>query len=137
MAAENSIGQHSQVAVSESTDPFEALYRHPTIPSMRELSPVNLERFVKHVLTHAGYDVRHTGPFFRRGVDLELHTNQGTPKRRLGGVECKKYNRKLPVGREPVQTFGRSRGLEGGIPRLPDYHERLHTTCARRGTGAC
>lgn len=103
-------------AATTTSDPFEQLYRTPDIPEMRKLTPANFERFVAHVLSHAGYRVRHTGPFFTRGVDLELHPNQDGNRRKLGGVECKRYNRKQPVGREPVQTLAGAAATRGGLP---------------------
>jgi hypothetical protein len=86
-------------------DPLEVLYRAPSLEKMGRLSPANFERFVAHVLSHAGYRVKHTGPFFRRGVDLELLPLDGAGRKRLGGVECKRYNGNLPVGRDPVQKL--------------------------------
>jgi chromosome partitioning protein len=99
-----------------TTDPFEKLYRKPDIPEMRKLTPTNFERFVAQVLSHAGYQVRHTGRLFRRGVDLELLPNQDGTRRKLGGVECKRYNRKLPVGRDPVQKLAGAAATRGGLP---------------------
>jgi chromosome partitioning protein len=98
-------------------DPFATLYQTPTIEGMRQLSPADFERFITYVLDHAGYHAKHTGPVFRRGVDVELQerVTQGRP-RRLGGVECKRYNRPQPVGRHPVQTLAGARALRGGLP---------------------
>jgi chromosome partitioning protein len=96
---------------------FAILYQKPTIEAMRHLNPAEFERFVKHVLDRAGYQAKHTGPIFRRGVDVELQerVDHGRP-RRLGGVECKRYNRPQPVGRQPVQTLAGARALRGGLP---------------------
>lgn len=100
-------------------DPFAQLYQTPTIDGMRRLGARGLEfeRFVKYVLDYAGYQAKHTGPVFRGGVDVELleRVDHGRA-RRLGGVECKRYNRQLPVGRDPVQKLAGARALRGGLP---------------------
>src|SRR5262249_23261037 len=104
----------------QQLDFFEKLFREPSIADMHAgLTPSRFEKFVARVLTHAGYRVKHTGPIFRRGVDLELLPKQDADNRRLGGVECKRYNRTLPVGRDPVQTLAGAAALENG--RLPGY----------------
>lgn len=97
-------------------DPLERLYRRPALASMGELSPSNFERFVALALRHAGYRVKHTGPVFKRGVDLELMPVEEGARKRLGGVECKRYAPGQLVGRDPVQTLAGAAALKGGLP---------------------
>src|SRR5690348_15278258 len=100
-------------------DQFAELYQTPTIDGMRDLGARGLEfeRFVKYVLDHAGYQAKHTGPFFKGGVDVELLERVDHGKARfLGGVECKRYNRQQPVGRDPVQKLAGARVLKRSLP---------------------
>ncbi|MGZ3665604.1 MAG: AAA family ATPase [Ktedonobacterales bacterium] len=108
--------QGEVLAPTVGLDPFEQLYRQPELQAMRKLSPANFERFVAHVLSHAGYRVTHTGPFFRRGVDLELLPNEEVSRKRLGGVECKRYNGNQLVGRDPVQKLAGAAALKTNLP---------------------
>ncbi len=104
---------------SSPHDQFAELYQKPTIEGMRHLGARGLEfeRFIKYVLDHAGYQAKHTGPVFKGGVDVELLERVDHGKaRRLGGVECKRYNRQQPVGRDPVQKLAGARALKGGLP---------------------
>lgn len=110
------VGQGDGQTITEGLSPFEQLYRKPDLLAMRKLSPANFERFVAHVLSHAGYHVKHTGPFFRRGVDLELLPNGEVSRKRLGGVECKRYNGNQLVGRDPVQTLAGAAALKTNLP---------------------
>lgn len=104
----------------QQLDFFEKLFREPIVEEMQAgLTPTRFEKFVARVLTHAGYRVKHTGPFFRRGVDLELFPKQDMDASRLGGVECKRYNRTQPVGRDPVQTLAGAAALDNG--KRPGY----------------
>lgn len=98
-------------------DQFTALYQTPTVEGMRHLSSGDFERFVQYVLDHAGYRAKHTGPLFRGGVDVELQERVAYGKaRRLGGIECKRYNGQQPVGKDPVQKLAGARALKGGLP---------------------
>jgi chromosome partitioning protein len=104
---------------SSPQDQFAELYQTPSIEGMRHLGVRGLEfeRFMKYVLDHAGYQAKHTGPVFKGGVDVELLERVDHGKaRRLGGVECKRYNRQQPVGRDPVQKLVGARALKGGLP---------------------
>lgn len=101
---------------TQTLDPLQLLYEQPDLAAMRKLSPTHFERFVAHVLTHAGYRVRHTGKIFRRGVDLELLPNEEVSRRRLGGVECKRYNGHQLVGRDPVQKLAGAAALKTNLP---------------------
>ncbi len=110
--------QHSQRhSCRQPQNPFVALYSDPSVGRMRKLTSGEFEKFVQFVLDHAGYRAKHTGPFFGRGVDIELQekVDSGKP-RRLGGVECKKYNGKLPVGKDPVQKLAGAKAIKGGVP---------------------
>ena len=95
---------------------YEALYHFPTIAGMQKLKPAEFEKFVQFVLDHAGYRAKHTGPFFAGGVDIELleRVSSGQPHR-LGGVECKKYNGKLAVGKDPVQKLAGAKAIKRGL----------------------
>ncbi len=100
-----------------STNSLEALFRTPSIDGMRKLSSGDFEKFVRFVLDHAGYRAKHTGPVFRGGVDIELQERVTSGRaRRLGGVECKRYNGRLAVGKDPVQKLAGAKAIKGGLP---------------------
>ena len=95
----------------QQLDQVEQLYREPDMREMRKLRPADFEQLVACVLRHAGFKVKHTGLLFRRGVDLEIFSPQANAQLTIGGVECKRYNRAQPVGRDPVQKLAGAAAL--------------------------
>jgi chromosome partitioning protein len=97
-------------------EPLESLYRVPSLEVMSKLSSGDFVRFVARVLAHAGYWIRLTGPFFHRGVSIELLQFAGNGRRRLGGVECLRHSGNTLVGREPILKLAGAAALKGDLP---------------------
>ncbi len=98
---------------------LEQLFAHPSIDGMLELTPKAFEKFVTHVFQRAGYRVRDVAFKFTRGVDLELLAGHASGRRRLGGVEVKRFQTSTLVDAKTVQHLLGAPLLGGG--RYPGY----------------
>lgn len=99
---------------SVNTAIFEAIFAKPTIEEMLELTPKDFEKFVAYVFQKAGYSVKDVTFKFLRGVDLEIFRTQ-SPKKRLGGIEVKRYGQENLVNGQTVQKLLGAPAVKGGV----------------------
>jgi chromosome partitioning protein len=109
-------------------DTFAALFDHPTIAAMYALTPTEFEHFVEYVLHRAGYAMKHVGPHFLRGVDLEMRLPGR--QRIFGGVEVKKYKSNNKVKASVVMgVLGApaiSKGAKAFVITTSDFVDAAH-----------
>lgn len=83
---------------------FVDLYNRPTVDGMYALTPKEFEKFVAYVFRRAGYEVHDVAFKFTRGVDLEVFSDKAR-RRRMGGVEVKRFDRGKLVNADAVQKL--------------------------------
>ncbi len=83
---------------------FADLYNNPTIDGMYGLTPKEFEKFVAYIFRRAGYEVHDVAFKFTRGVDLEVFADKAR-RRRMGGVEVKRFDRGKLVNADTVQKL--------------------------------
>lgn len=83
---------------------FVDLYNRPTVDGMYALTPKEFEKFVAYVFRRAGYEVHNVAFKFTRGVDLEVFADKAR-RRRMGGVEVKRFDRGKLVTADAVQKL--------------------------------
>ncbi len=98
---------------------MESLFQNPDIASMQnKLTPGEFEKFIEYVFQRAGYSTRHVAFHFLRGVDIELYGHL-QPRKRLGGIEAKKYSDNTYVSLRDVRSLLGATALNNG--RVPGY----------------